>query len=1286
MFIAGLDVPPNNTQSDTDTSEDDRILGKRLQGDPFVLLTKRLREVLQEKSIKKGTVWVGDPDRAGPGFRMLLVDKNVRFPPQKAVGQDAHSPLSPLTQTSPLHPDGLIAPIWVRKHTELLPSVFVLFLRLYEYPGRLPSGPISPLHQQVFNEKDEERRREEERRRDSELSAEIAARKRGCSERGVKLTVVLMASRKMLDDPNLDTRLTYIRRQSGLDSRAALFVLSPVSTAELQEFVKRWSILSHCRSQAYSIATLRCSAFKFVNNSSLQLALHDAALEYYLTHSKRGTAYGHGGSFAPPSAVFSPRAPPQPLRPQGWIVRYEYKMACFAEFRGEEEVARKHFQTSWETLLDMFGSTAILPPRTKRWAEAKVLADCISVKIVKLYLYRAEHSRAIAHFNSHLTRFGTSAGGGALARRLGSSGAGLLDELRYRILAELLDMATLSTLTIPQSLPNFPIRPSTPPTPHQTPPQHSLIEPIRPAGVNPSSVLQHPGFYYYAAALCTQRRLEQFTAADQEFSLAAANVPINLTNERKVDHRVIILELYTKAYELFKKYSFGQGQSRLTFYVACRIAQTYHDSGKFDMAIRFFERIAKAYRKERWGTMLKPILSMWYTCARQIGDVESIVKLLIEMMGYGLPDEFEDGQLEEDLAAVLHSTSPSTTSFKIDFSDIHPLLHSSVVFWYSEISISQPAPFQLHLKAPNSVSLAVLSFVSIRLEFLHDQLPIIIHHRPPPEEAAQPQSLQLVNLGSISSQTQEAPHEVFADLRWPRGGTLVFMGTLVSDSPTTLSVSKFVMDVVEGHWAIEMTFDPSISRDFKPSQAHWLSHLDPPTFLPMQRDNPSATAVRHRPHLVDVLLSHPTPAYLDEEYPITISVTNVDDHDLIVVVDVLLHPAEGDTGIICTERSTSMIKGVAYGSLDPGETVSKTLVLHSTGASGDRTIDVSVQCEPSGTSTSSEVSSPVSPRTADTTETLHTLVIPTQLALQVDSLASYRRALQSSADPPLALTDLKSYDPSAFNVHAEAIIRSTIVNQGPWDVAIEKFSLLPQTVENTKTKLLSCSLAGEEECFPLHCSVGDKYSVVSRFIIFSEDEVELPEVLPPPGKYQISWSRLGSSGLRGAIAVTRISLPYLSVPRDNVDALLELPADGVLHVPMTITVTIRNRHPWRTADLYLQVEPSDHFVLSGLRSGSLPVLLAGSEEHLGFNLIPVSCGTVRLPTFKFLDRRKEKQEQKSGEENEVDKKVPVIDARLQERNEEGEEVRLMVCLPGEGESNRLRRVDADGLTMFITPS
>lgn len=114
------------------------------------------------------------------------------------------------------------------------------------------------------------------------MSAEIALRKKSTSERGIKLTVVLLASRKMLgmcvtlisvptsfdtiptDDPALDTRLTFIRRQSGLDYRAALFVLSPVSPGELSEFIKRFLAINRlclCKSstQALPAFSRRCT-------------------------------------------------------------------------------------------------------------------------------------------------------------------------------------------------------------------------------------------------------------------------------------------------------------------------------------------------------------------------------------------------------------------------------------------------------------------------------------------------------------------------------------------------------------------------------------------------------------------------------------------------------------------------------------------------------------------------------------------------------------------------------------------------------------------------------------------------------------------------------------------------------------------------------------------------------------------------------------------------------------------------------------------------------------------
>jgi hypothetical protein len=66
-------------------------------------------------------------------------------------------------------------------------------MRIYEHP---PHASRTPLD---LPDNDREREREaEERRKDSELAAEVAKRKKITNERGIKLTVVLMASRKML--------------------------------------------------------------------------------------------------------------------------------------------------------------------------------------------------------------------------------------------------------------------------------------------------------------------------------------------------------------------------------------------------------------------------------------------------------------------------------------------------------------------------------------------------------------------------------------------------------------------------------------------------------------------------------------------------------------------------------------------------------------------------------------------------------------------------------------------------------------------------------------------------------------------------------------------------------------------------------------------------------------------------------------------------------------------------------------------------------------------------------
>jgi hypothetical protein len=214
-----------------------------------------------------------------------------------------HSPISPLTPTSPLYPDGIIAPIWIRKHRELVPSVFILVLRLFEHDR---GNPLSP-----------EEKEDLEREKDSEIVAQIVDRKRSTLERGIKLAVVLLCSRALLDDPALDFRLSLIRRQSGLDSRASLFVISPGPQSEVNNFVQ-----------------------------SIRAELYPAALDYYREHGRR---------------VRRKRARQVPkggLNEKGWNVRYDYKLALFSEMRSETEVSLKCVPSS--TALSRISLTLLL--------------------------------------------------------------------------------------------------------------------------------------------------------------------------------------------------------------------------------------------------------------------------------------------------------------------------------------------------------------------------------------------------------------------------------------------------------------------------------------------------------------------------------------------------------------------------------------------------------------------------------------------------------------------------------------------------------------------------------------------------------------------------------------------------------------------------------------------------------------------------------------------------------------------------------------------------------------
>ncbi|THH33085.1 hypothetical protein EUX98_g1139 [Antrodiella citrinella] len=1008
MFVAGLDAPPEPPSQATPSK----------QQDSFAVLKHRLRESLISQ--RKVAIW--QPEKAKL-FQAVLVDADAKFPPRKLPPTEEqshhplHSPLSPLTPTSPLYPDGLIAPIWIRKHTTLVPSVFVLFKRIYEHSPP-PPNMTGTEHADYDRDRDVE-----ERRRDTELSAEIAQRKRSTNERSIKLTAVLMASRRMLDDPALDARLTFIRRQSGLDPRAALFVLSPVTQTEIGDFIR-----------------------------SLQEALYEPALDYYTNHSKRvrrkRNRHSQGTVHAIPVSPLGAGNSPRPLRPEGWTVRYEYKMACFAEFRGEDEVALKHYQDAYTALLVMFGSTAILPPRTKRWAEAKVLADCISVKICKLYLYNNEHAMALAHHNGHMRKFSDLSRGWGIGDETFEFWSWLARQ--HRVFAELLEQGTRSTLKIPKHAPVPP--PSAAKLAAQAAaPQRGPLEAdaVRSLGLNPTHALQHPGFYYYMAAQCTTNH---------------SSLSPGFANEKKVDHLAIALELYTRAYELFKKNS-ASLQSRQQLWIAYRIAQMYYESGKFDMAVRFFERIAKTYRREKWEAMLHPLLSTWYSCAQQLGDMELSVQLLLEMLGHRFIDQEDPDSVQEDLIAVLKSTVPSSTEepLIVDLAESGPILDSTTIFWSPNVSIGESSAFQITLTAPPAIPISDLPFSSLVVHFS-------------------------------------------ANLRWRDGSSLVLTGSLGSDFPITLTVSKLVLTLQQNSWTIEMPLQPTSWRLGLIRKPQWLTSVNPARFMSMHGETHSSVTVHNKPHHVAVAVSHSSPAYLGEEYPITIDVTNTDDRELEIVVDVLLHPVEIDnaTSFITFDgqTSSSLIKGVNFGRLATGVHMSKTLFLGVDGAIGDRTLDISVQSRTqTGLPAPASPTSPKSPTLlADTAEALRTLVIPTVEPIKFEQEIKYKR----STKPIAGIADLDTFEDDYWDDAGEAHVSTTMTCVGNPGISVESVKLVKEVGD--RAKVIDCFADADEDSFLSEWLSGDEFCdhcciALSRNVDGGDD------LIPGPGHYEISWRR-----------------------------------------------------------------------------------------------------------------------------------------------------------------------------------
>ncbi|SPO04890.1 uncharacterized protein DNG_07575 [Cephalotrichum gorgonifer] len=307
--------------------------------------------------------WIQRDKKTPYRYRVVSVGRAFRFPARHASLPDdieppeeaiLHSPFSPLSPASPLYPDGLIDTQWLRKHQELVPSVYLCFYTLTSDPTR------STLD-------------------DNKLKADINAIKAEIAKSGYKtrLAVALMSDTTTSPGTILDgiqERLENIRKGTGLATGRTIFYIAPrESLEELTDAV-----------------------------DTILTALYPQSLEYYrdlVRHTRKKRSRG---------IIPQPTVPPttgtsQTLSLPGWYVRYDFKAAVFSEFRQEMDVAIRSYEQAYDGLLSQ-EVWDLIPSWSPRWNEARLLSDIIAIRVLRCFLWNEQTSMAVSRWQVHRDR------------------------------------------------------------------------------------------------------------------------------------------------------------------------------------------------------------------------------------------------------------------------------------------------------------------------------------------------------------------------------------------------------------------------------------------------------------------------------------------------------------------------------------------------------------------------------------------------------------------------------------------------------------------------------------------------------------------------------------------------------------------------------------------------------------------------------------------------------------------------------------------------------------------
>ncbi|KAI0009387.1 Gryzun, putative trafficking through golgi-domain-containing protein [Xylariaceae sp. FL0662B] len=1117
------------------------------------------------------------------GREFLLAPRRVHLPDDSEAPLSPrvlHSPFSPLSPGSTLYPDGLIDTRWLEKHQELIPSVCLSFYSLISDPT------LATLH-------------------DNQLKTDINAVKNAIIQSSYKcrLAVVILSDQSPSSIGQFQERLENIRRSTGLDPKASLFVLpTQRSEKELENAVD--SVLS---------------------------AVFDQAIEYYRDlgrHSRKKKGRG----VAPQPTIPPTTGTSHTLTLQGWNVRYDFKSAIFAEFRQEMDVALRSYEQAYETLLGV-DVLETIPGWSPRFNDARLLADIIAIRALRCLLWTGQSTAAVRRWQFHHDRIFDLVD----RRGRGTQNYGWKAwEARWcTVMANLVERVKFPELE-PSTMLLY------------RPPERNLSA----DRLQPWELLHHQGYWYRSAArhLAGRRQLALAIPEDDR-------KPPNTSSPSKagkaysydtymcpepheefpsvgygVNHSQLIVHHITLARGEFQK----RKQVRASAELALECCKELERMAEWNQILEILTPLWRdmPFRNEGWWDIVEALSWTSRNAAVQIGQKELVVAIDWELLSrrfsrrpgwhYDITKSLDDVNAEDQ------------TTIDINDEYLTSFLDASFVFKNDEGKAGQSCPAQLSITSDAFSDAAPVVLETVQIEFDGSLRVIHLKHRLNGGRAPAPSRLRASKVSLVES---EASSDAISDDVSETSSQTAALITLDGTDDLTLFPGQtrvFEMDIPLREigdakaYSVQVSVAPQaftlryrMKLRETNSVGYWYSMSS--SHKKVTRTNPHKIKVLPRPPKMEIkLIEILEQYYTDETIELDLEIFNGEDADANTKLEVMLygHDIPGyqvrvpdrDGKLRSPRLEESRPNGIPVGRIEKAKSTRAMVIL-----------------------------GPVNRPTAYdlTIKTLYHLVSDPTTPIFQQTTYHFDIVNPFEANYDL-FPRLHSEWPSLFDYEDIQDLTTEEITRHPQGLA-QKWSLATRYASFAHEDLQVLNLAVDvlATLGNVRCTVSNDKSMIADGVTISPKTIEeahfelvaqklsLDDRSPSTADlaFIITWRRLTSGA---SVNTTTLPLPrfFVTISEPRVLAAVSYssmprppsPASSSIYTPQLIFLDITIENPSSHFLTFgLIMEPSDEFAFSGAKTTTLNVLPV-SRRSVTYRLLPLVRGTWIRPTLVVRDK------------------------------------------------------------------